>query len=410
MRLALDGERFWETVEQSGRIGVGRPGGLARLALSDADCEARDLFVTWCRAAGLAVTVDRMGSIFARREGAEPGLAPVLFGSHLDSQANGGRFDGPVGLLAGLELLRALDDAGVRTRRPLVLVNWTNEEGARFSPAMVASGVFAGVYELDWALARRADDGATLGDELERIGYAGSAEPGFPIDAYVELHIEQGPRLEAEGVPVGVVTGGYVVHGWRIELEGETAHTGPWPMEQRRNALVGAARIATLVDDVGQRHAATEGKATVNRLVASPNKPGTLSDWAELSVDVRHEDRAVADAMRDEVDAAIAAGAAAARVEPRVLDRWHWGGEIFDRELVGLVRETARGLGHATLDLPSQAGHDAYHLATVAPAAMLFSPCRGGITHNHREETTLAEQLPAVETLAAVVLARADRP
>jgi N-carbamoyl-L-amino-acid hydrolase len=406
----IDPQRFWASVMRSADIGKGREGGLSRLALSDADRAVRDLFAEWCKGAGLALTVDRMGSMFARRKGERDDLPPVLFGSHLDTQANGGRFDGIVGVLAGLEVMRALDDAGVATRRPLVLVNWTNEEGARFSPPMVASGVFAGSYTLDWGLARPSDDGATIGAELERIGYAGKAPVGFPIDSYFELHIEQGPILDAEKVAIGVVTHGYASHGMIVEFAGETAHTGPWPMEKRKNALMGAARLAVAVDDIGHAHAASAGKATVARIVGWPNKPGILSDWAQLTIDVRHNDPAIAAAMRMQAEAAIEACAAKAKVTARVLERWDWGGRIFNDDLVNLVRDTARSLGYTTRDLPSQAGHDAYFMARVAPTAMIFTPCRDGITHNNHEFTTLEEQIPGVETLLRCVRARADRP
>jgi N-carbamoyl-L-amino-acid hydrolase len=408
-RPSIDARRLWSTVERQAEIGKGRPGGLCRPALSDADRQVRDLFASWCREAGLEVQVDRMGSMFARRNGRDDSLAPVLFGSHLDTQVNGGRFDGPMGVLAGLEVMRALDDAGIVTERPLVLVNWTNEEGARFSPPMVAAGVFAGASTLEWAHARPSDDGPTLGEELVRIGYAGERAVGFPIDSYFELHIEQGPILDAEKVPVGVVTHGYESFGYIVEIEGETAHTGPWPMEKRRNALMGAVRLAAAIDDLGQEHAATAGKATVARIVAAPNKPGILSDWAQITFDVRHDDPATAKAMAAAAEAAIPAAAAKANVTMKVLDRWHWGGKMFAPELIDLVRATARGLGHATRDLPSQAGHDAYYLARVAPTAMIFTPCKDGITHNNNEFTTLEAQLPGVETLLHAVLARANQ-
>ncbi len=405
----IDGDRFWATVMQQAEIGKGREGGLARVALSDTDRQVRDVFVRWCKEAGLTVSIDRMGSIFARRKGTDDSLPPVLFGSHLDSQVNGGRFDGPCGVVAGLEVMRALDDAGVATKRPLVLVNWTNEEGARFSPPMVASGVFAGAYQLDWGLARPSDEGPALGDELKRIGYAGSAPVGFPVDCYLELHIEQGPILDAEKVEVGVVTHGYTSYGFIVEIKGETAHTGPWPMEKRRNALMGAARLAVAIDDIGHAHAATAGKSTVARIVAWPNKAGILSDWGQITFDVRHDDPAVAERMAAAADAAIADAARKAKVEMKVIDRWHWGGQMFDAALVDLVRTTARRLGHSTRELPSQAGHDAYFMARVAPTAMIFTPCRGGITHNNGELTTRDEQVPGVRTLLEVVLARANR-
>ena len=409
--LRIDADRFWATVERSAEIGIGRPGGLSRLALSDADRAMRDLFVTWCREAGLQVSVDRVGSIFARRAGREDHLPPVLVGSHLDTQVNGGRFDGVVGVMAALEIVRRLDDLGHVTRRPIEVVVWTNEEGARFLPAMVASGTFVGAYEVGWVHDRRADDGAFYGAELARIGYLGDAPVGGRTpDAYFELHIEQGPILDAARVPVGVVTHGYPVRGFLVEATGETAHTGPWPMEKRRNALVGVARLAAAVDDIGWAHAATGGKATAARLVASPNKPGILSDWAQLVCDIRHEDEAVAEDMAEAVLQAVEACARKAQVEMRVVERWSWGGRIFDNSLIDLVRQGAARLGHPTLDVPSQAGHDAYFLARICPTAMVFTPCRDGITHHNLEFTTRDEQVPGADVLLQAVLARADRP
>ncbi|MBM3368855.1 MAG: hydantoinase/carbamoylase family amidase, partial [Betaproteobacteria bacterium] len=234
--IRVDEARYWRTVERSGEIGVGRPGGLARVALSDADRRMRDEFSHWCRDAGCAVSVDRVGNLFARRAGTDDSLPPVVIGSHLDTQVNGGKYDGIVGVLAGLEVIRTLNDRGLATRRPIEVVSWTNEEGARFSPPMVASGAFAGAYALDWVLDRRDDEGKRLGDELARIGYAGAAPVGGrKLDSYFELHIEQGPLLDARGVDVGVVTHGYTAHGFIVEVAGETAHTGPWPMDKRRN-------------------------------------------------------------------------------------------------------------------------------------------------------------------------------
>ncbi|MBD3625983.1 MAG: hydantoinase/carbamoylase family amidase, partial [Rhodobacteraceae bacterium] len=238
--------RFWSTIEASAGIGEGRPGGLSRLTLGDADRQMRDLFVTWCKDAGLSVEVDECGSIFGRREGTDPDLPPILIGSHLDTQINGGRFDGIAGVLAGLELVRTLNDAGHTTRRPIVIVDWTNEEGARFSPPMVASGCFIGKYSVDWVHDLIGDDGARFGDELERIGYKGDRPcKAGEIDAYFELHIEQGPILDAEGREVGIVTGGYPVRGMRASFAGQTAHTGPTPLDLRPNAPVAGAPCPT---------------------------------------------------------------------------------------------------------------------------------------------------------------------
>lgn len=402
--------RFNETIERSARIGAGREGGLARLALSDADREMRDLFVAWCREANLTVSVDCLGNIFARRPGRENALAPVLFGSHLDSQANGGRFDGVVGALGALEVIRTLNERDHTTRRPIEIVDWTNEEGARFAPPMTASGGFAGAYSPEWIQARRADDGTSLGEELRRIGYLGDVPAGGrPIDAYFELHIEQGPILDAEKIQVGVVEHGFRSHGFLVAFHGETAHTGPSAMERRKNALVAAARFLAAVDDIGWDFAGSGGKASAARLTAWPNKPGTLSDYAEAVGDVRHDDPTAAGVMAERVLRAIGEAAARAACVSEVLDRWSWGGRIFNEALVGLVRDTAEALGYSHRDLASQAGHDAYFLARVCPTAMIFTPCRDGITHNNREFASQADLEPGLNVLLHAVAARADR-
>jgi N-carbamoyl-L-amino-acid hydrolase len=409
-RLGIDGERFWSTIERSGRIGPGKAGGLRRLALTDADKEMRDLFITWCTEAGCTVTVDRLGSIFARRPGREDHLPPVLIGSHLDTQVAGGKYDGIVGVLAGLEVVRTLNDHRIDTRRPLEVVCWTNEEGARFPPPMVASGAFAGVYDVDWVLGLRDDDGLAFGAELERIGYSGKAPVGGrALDAYFELHIEQGPLLDRETIPVGVVVGGYAARGMHVDIHGETAHAGPTPMDRRRNALIGAAMLAVAVNDIGWRYHPTEGKATVPRLVAWPNKAGILSEYAQLTCDVRHADPARADAMLAEIHAAMADCARRANVEMRVAATWTFGNERFDPGCIRLIKEAADGLGVRWREILSQAGHDAYYVSKVAPTAMIFTPCRDGISHNEAEHAELGYTAPGVDVLLHAALARANR-
>lgn len=403
-------DRFWHTLERSAGIGQGRPDGLSRLALSDADKEIRDLFVSWCREAGLEVTIDAVGNIFGRRAGQDNSLAPVLMGSHLDTQENGGRFDGIAGVLGALEVIRTLNDLGHETRRPIEIVNWTNEEGARFSPPMTASGCFAGTYRQDWVHQRPSDDGSTFGDELRRIGYLGEAPVGGrSIDAYFELHIEQGPLLDAESVQVGIVTHAYSSHGFLVEFKGETAHTGPCPMERRRNALIAAARLLVAVDDLGWEHAASGGKATGARLVAWPNKAGTLSDWAQAVCDVRHDDPVAAAVMAERVRRAVGEAAAKAGCSAEILDQWDWGGMIFDPQMVADIRRQAAALGYTHRDLPSQAGHDAYFLARICPTAMIFTPCRNGVTHNNNELATREDLEPGLNVLLHSAVARANR-
>ena len=408
--LSINPERFWETVEASAKIGIGRPNGLKRVALCDDDREMRDLFVQWCEQAGCTVTVDAIGNIFARRPGTDNSAPPVMVGSHLDTQINGGRYDGILGVLAGLELVRTLNDSNVQTTRPIEVVSWTNEEGARFSPPMVASGVFAGAYELDWALDRTDDDGIRLGDELERIGYRGDQPAGGrPVDAYFELHIEQGPLLDAAGIDVGIVTHGYSAHGVIVEVSGETAHTGPWPMDKRRNALVGASMLAVAAHDIGWQFHDTGGKGTASRVVAWPNRPGILSDWAQFTGDFRHDDPATADRMLALFKEAMDQAAERANVDMKILEQWHWEPNIFDADAIQSLRDCASDLSMPTLDIASQAGHDAYFMARVAPTAMIFTPCRDGITHNNNEHTTLERSLPGVNLLANVACRRANR-
>ena len=408
--LRIDANRLWAGIMESARIGPGRAGGLRRLALSDSDREVRDLFVRWCREAGCTVAVDAMGNIFARRPGTEDDLPPVLVGSHLDTQIAGGRFDGILGVLAGLELVRTLNDAGITTRRPIEIVNWSNEEGARFQPPMSASAVFAGVQPLEWGLARADADGLLFGDELRRIGYAGEAPcGGRAVDAYFELHIEQGPVLDAQEIQVGVVTGSYSVRGLNVAVHGETAHTGPTPMAKRRNALVGAAMLIVAANEVGWAYDREEGKSTASRIEVWPNLAGILPDFAKVTIDFRHPTEAGVERMLADFKAAFAHCTDRAQVRLEITDSWTFGREPFDPACIGLVRDAAHALGYSTLDMASQAGHDAYYLSRMAPTAMIFCPCENGITHNEAENCRIEDIIPAANVLLHAALARADR-
>ena len=408
--LKVNGERLWQTIRRSGEIGPGRTTGLCRLALTDPDREMRDLFVSWCEAAGLTVSVDRVGNIFARRAGSDDGLAPVLIGSHLDTQAAGGKYDGILGVLAGLEVVRTLNERGIETKRPIEIVNWTNEEGARFTPPMVASGAFAGVFDVDWVLALQDDDGAVFGEELQRIGYAGDTPVGGrEIDAYYELHIEQGPVLEAEGLNLGVVVGGYQTVGMHIDIHGETAHSGPTPMDKRRNALVGAAMLIVAANEIGWRYHGQEGKSTAPRLTCWPNKPGILPDYAQVTIDFRSPTKETTAQMLADFEAAIPGCAERAQVEIEIAERWTFGSEVFDPDCIDTLKAAAADQDIACREILSQAGHDAYNMAKICPTALLFSPCRDGITHNEAEHIELDYTLPSVNVLLNAVLARANR-
>ena len=409
-QLHINGERLWSTLMRSGEIGPGRAGGLRRLPLTDADRDMRDQFVAWCEEAGCQVTVDRIGNIFARRAGDDDSLPPVLIGSHLDTQVAGGKYDGILGVLSGLEVVRTLNDGGVATRRPIEVVCWTNEEGARFQPPMQCSGAFAGVMDVDSVLESRDDDGFVFKDELERIGYAGDAPVGGrDLDAYFELHIEQGPELEANNLPLGVVVGGYFSRGMVFEVLGENAHAGPTPMHIRRNALVGASMLVVAANDIGWDFHPGQGKSTATRMLVWPNKPGILPDWAEITVDFRHPDTASTLEMEARMLAAVLGIAKRANVDIKMVKSWAFGDEAFDDQCLDLVRETADELEVPYQEMLSQAGHDAYHMTRVTPTALLFSPCKDGITHNESEHIEIAYTEPSVNVLLHAVLKRANR-
>jgi N-carbamoyl-L-amino-acid hydrolase len=406
--LSINPDRLWQTLMESAEVGRTPGGGVRRLTLTDEDKAVRDLFARWVREGGYKLTVDQLGNMFARREGTDPSLAPVLVGSHLDSQAKGGRFDGPLGVIAALEVLRTLDERGIKTRRPIELVNWTNEEGARFPPSMLASLVFSGAESIAYAENRRDKAGLRFADELARICYRGEAPVGGrAIDCYFELHIEQGPKLEAAGLPLGIVTGGFAMQGMRISVRGETSHVGPTPMGLRRNALIGASYMAIAIDDIGWRYAPEDGKSSAARLDLAPNLPGILSDEAELWIDFRHPNKARLLDMAAEVEAAVVESARRSRTSITIAERWGFGGLTFDAGMIALIRETAERLGVPSMDIESQAGHDAYHLTRVCPTALIFTPCKGGISHNEAEDIDLAATVPGVNVLLHAVLARA---
>jgi N-carbamoyl-L-amino-acid hydrolase len=406
----IDPDRLRQTLEASAAIGTRAPG-LSRLALGDDDREMRTRFVQWCQDAGLSIAIDRMGNIFARRDGLENDLPAVVFGSHLDTQEEGGRFDGILGVLGALEVIRTLNDTGHVTRRPLMIVNWTNEEGARFPPPMLGSGCFTGALDTEWAYRIPAsDNGIPFGEELERIGYLGQDRVDLTtFDSYLELHIEQGPMLEQWGKQIGIVTGGARVHGFRFEFHGETAHAGTRPMELRRNALVAGARFAAALDDIGHRHAGEQGMSTTTRITASPNKSGIISNYCEHTGDIRHPDLTIAAAMWQEVQQAAADAAARANCNHACVETWTWGGDIFDHGLIDLVRDTTAKFGYSHTDIISRAGHDAYYLAEKVPTAMIFVPCAEGITHNLHESITWEDAAAGTNVLLHAVTARADR-
>jgi N-carbamoyl-L-amino-acid hydrolase len=403
--LKIDGQRLWDSLMEMAKIGATEKGGVRRLALTDVDREGRDLFVKWCEDAGCTVSVDAMGNIFARRAGRDDTLAPVMAGSHLDSQPTGGKFDGAYGVLAALEVVRALNDAGYETTAPIEVVAWTNEEGSRFAPAMIGSGTFAGVFELDYAHQRADPDGLTLGAELERIGYNGDGCGGRPVGAYFEAHIEQGPILEAEEKTIGVVTGAQAQRWYEITLTGQESHAGPTPMEVRHDALVGAAAVVQAVNRIG--HEFQPGAcATVGMLDVSPNSRNVIPGQVFLTVDLRHPDDQRLAAMDKALRSAVDEAAAAASLEVAFEQIWQCAAIPFDAACVDAVRAAAEASDFSHRDIVSGAGHDAIYMAGVAPAAMIFVPCEDGISHNEIENATPEDLAAGCQVLLDAILTR----
>ncbi len=401
MTPQVNGERLWQSLLDMAQFGAIPKDGVTRLALSEEDRQARDQLRDWAKEAGCSVRVDRMGNMFLRREGTRPELAPVITGSHVDSQPNGGRFDGIYGVLAGLEVIRTLNDRQITTERALEVVNWTNEEGARFAPAMISSGVFAGVFDLAYGLSRSDAQGISLGEALQQIGYAGEHPVGgMPIHAAFELHIEQGPILEAENIEIGVVTTAQGQRWYELGITGFSAHAGTTPMDRRRDALLGFATLVTAVNTIGKNFM-PDARATVGMAQITPNSRNVVPGKVFFSVEFRHPQEAVLEQMEQQLLAAVAEvgtqglSASAERI-------FQYQPIRFDRGCIDSVRQAALALGYSHRDMVSGAGHDACYLSRVAPTAMIFIPCVEGISHNELENIS-----PAWATAGANVLLNA---
>jgi N-carbamoyl-L-amino-acid hydrolase len=407
--VRIDGRRLWSTLTETAKFGTipgparDRPG-LCRLTLSDEDIAVRDWFASAARAIGMTVTCDRLGTMFARRAGSDPALPPIAIGSHLDTQPTGGRFDGILGVLAGLEVARTLHDAGIVTRHPIEVIDWTNEEGARFAPAMVASGVFAGVFSLDYALGQTDRDGVTLGQALARSGYAGEEEPGaHPLAAHFELHIEQGPVLEAEALEIGVVSGVQGIRWFDVTVKGQTCHAGTTPMHLRRDALHAAARLAIAVDDIGRSDPGAS-LATIGLFQAYPGSRNTAPGEVRLTVDLRHPQIAGLDTMEAALNSAIADLETAQGVAVTLAPVWSSPPVTFDGGVLDAIGGATRRLGYSHRTMLSGAGHDSVYTARVAPTGMIFIPCEGGLSHNVAENITPEQAERGANVLLQAVL------
>ncbi|ABC35926.1 N-carbamyl-L-amino acid amidohydrolase [Burkholderia thailandensis E264] len=421
----IDGTRLWNSLTELAQIGGTARGGVRRLALTDADRRGRERFAQWCRDAGMTVRVDAIGNLFARRAGADDAQPAVLVGSHLDTQPEGGRFDGAYGVLAGLELVRTLNDRGIVTDKPIEIVSWTNEEGARFTPAMLGSAVFTGELPLDAALAARDAHGVSLAEALEACGYrdalrtawlrgaqaARDPAPGLAqlrerVDAYFEAHIEQGPVLERHGAAIGVVTGGQAIRWLDATVTGAAAHAGTTPMPYRKDALFASAEIALAIEALVARHA-PDALATIGQMAIDHASRNTIAERVTFSIDLRHPDDARLDAIECELRDACAQIAGRRGVALDFGVHWSSPATPFDPACVALVEAAARRCGYAHERIVSGAGHDAIRLARCVPSAMVFIPCAGGLSHNPAERALPEHVEAGANVLLGAVLARA---
>lgn len=404
----IDSARLWQSLMDLARLGATAKGGVCRLALTDLDRQARDLFVQWCEAAGCTVSIDAVGNIFARRPGRNAKLPPVMTGSHIDTQPTGGKFDGCFGVMAGLEVIRTLNDLGVETEAPLEVVVWTNEEGSRFAPCMMGSGVFANKFTLEETLAKRDAQGVSVGEALNAIGYAGSrVATGHPVGAYFEAHIEQGPILEDQHKTIGVVLGALGQKWFDLTLRGVEAHAGPTPMHLRKDALVGAAAVVEAVNRTTLAHQ-PHACGTVGCLQAYPGSRNVIPGEVRMTLDFRHLEGEQLDAMIAEVRQVIEATTAKHGLSYELVPTADFPALYFDKGCVEAVRDSARNLGLAHMDIVSGAGHDAIFLAELGPAGMIFVPCEGGISHNEIENAAPGDLAAGCAVLLRAMLAASE--
>ena len=406
--LKINGERLWASLMAMAEIGATARGGSCRLALSAEDKAGRELFSHWCKAAGLTLSVDAIGNLFARRAGTDNDAAPVMIGSHLDTQPEGGRFDGVYGVLAGLEVIRSLDDHGIQTRKPLEIAVWTNEEGARFTPAMLGSAVFTGALALDKALATTDGDGVSVDEALRATGYNGERALGGAVDAYFEAHIEQGPILEDNAKTIGVVTGGQAIRWLDVRVEGMAAHAGTTPMALRKDALYGAAKMIQALENLAADFA-PHGLTTVGEVSIAKSSRNTIAGVLDFTVDLRHHRDAAIDAMEQQARARLQAIADNRGLSVTITPHWISPATPFDAQCVACVQASVDALGYSQQTIISGAGHDAIHLARYCPTAMIFIPCVGGLSHNEAEDVLPEDVRQGTDVLLNAVLKRAGQ-
>ena len=404
----VNGDRLWESIMEMAKIGPGVAGGNNRQTLTDDDAKGRELFKSWCEKEGLAMGLDTMGNMFARREGTDPNALPVMVGSHLDTQPTGGKYDGVLGVLGGLEIIRTLNDLDIKTKHPIEIVNWTNEEGTRFAPPMLSSGVFASMHTEEWAYNREDSEGKKFGDELKRIGWRGKEPVGErKLHAFYELHIEQGPILEDESVDIGVVTHGQGLNWIQVTLVGKESHTGSTPMPKRVNAGLGMARITQLVDEIALSHA-PHAVGAIGHIDVYPNSRNIIPGKVVFTVDFRHPNKEVIQDMEDRMREGAADIAEKIGLTMDIEKVGNFDPVEFDKDCVEKVRDAAKTLGYSHMNIVSGAGHDACWINRVAPTAMIMCPCVDGLSHNEAEEITKEWSTAGADVLFHAVVNTAE--
>lgn len=408
--LAVNNSRFWNRLMEMARVGGTEKGGVCRLALTEEDRIGRELFIKWCEQAGCTVTVDELGNIFARREGRDPELPAVLIGSHLDSQPTGGKYDGALGVLAGLEVLETLNDYDVETECAVEVVSWTNEEGARFTPAMLASGGYAGVFSKDFVENRRDENGVRFIDALEAIGFKGKRKLGSgTYKASLELHIEQGPVLEAEEVPVGIVTGVQGIRWYDLQVNGSEAHAGPTPMSYRKDPVKDLLPVLSEIyamADAFSPHA----RVTIGSLKSVPGVRNTVPGELKVTVDLRHPETDVLNTMHDRIQQIVQKHNAAARSSFVLSEVWYSPPVYFDKACIDALQNAVEANGAKAMKMVSGAGHDSVYLSKVMPAAMIFIPCKDGLSHNELEHIEREHAVAGANVLLNAALELAQQP
>ena len=403
--LTINDQRLWDTLMDTAKIGATPKGGIKRLTVTDLDRQVRDWFKAQCEALGCTVTVDDMGNMYALRPGKRNDLAPIACGSHLDTQPTGGKFDGVLGVLSGLEVLRTLHDTGYETEAPFMVVNWTNEEGSRFAPAMLASGVYCGTLDKDMAYNLTDKDGVRFGDALAEIGYKGDAPCGAQkFSHFFELHIEQGPILEAEDKTIGVVTHGQGQRWYDCRVVGRESHAGTTPMPLRKDALVAAARVITAINEIAEANAPF-AVGTVGVLDIREPSRNVIPGEVAFSAEFRHPEDAVLDVMDKALSAAGAKIAQMENVDVEIKPIWHYPAVNFDPDCVAAVRQATEDMGYSYREIVSGAGHDACYVNRVTPTSMVFVPCKDGISHNEIEDAKMEHCAAGANVLLRAMLA-----